>query len=47
MIPKVGNSLEKGRKIHENIKKSVENLRKSKKIRNFAAKLNDHGKKSY
>ena len=47
MIPKVGNSLEKGRKIHENIKKSVKNLRKSKKIRNFAAKLNDHGKKSY
>ena len=44
---KDGNSLEKGRKIHENIKKSVENLRKSKKIRNFAAKLNDHGKKSY
>jgi hypothetical protein len=44
---KDGNLLEKGRKIHENIKKSVKNLRKSKKIRNFAAKLNDHGKKSY
>jgi hypothetical protein len=28
MDQKDGNSLEKGRKIHENIKKSVKNLRK-------------------